>query len=737
MHRAPNHTYAGHFNALNCFPSFRSLSTTRNQNRYREKEGAAGVLFATGKPFMCSTRPRLQTSMETYNISDRPPRKITLGEIGFPDPNLMAHVNLSKPLMGTLGPIVASFLSFLMGRGFTKGTPYRIHDVMIPLKGPKVGIKSAVDLYFPRKVYDKRLKCPTIIIRTPYWKDMTQVIGQYLAQNGYVVVFQDIRGTGHSEGYNSFLFLERDDALSIMEWLKKAFWYNGRISTWGASYLGMTQYVIWDNEDMTCFNVQISSPRNIWSIHQGLFPNELGAHIARIFCKGKFRDQPPEATQAREHFWQYTGQHLTDPAVSFTNKPIGIEKIHLRDFEKMSTRDITGMINGVFGVDLRAKDPDHDKYYRFMMDIFYGHTIDNYHEYMPGMLKVDPTKYQRPVLLSAGWYDMFAPVMIKDFCDIMAHGSEMARKYTKMAVGPWVHGAVRHPEVKNLYNGGIGDMIKHFMNVDWYNYWLKDGDEHDGASEFETCTTRDEIKKRLLDTPPLKIFTICKNEWRYEQGWPVANTTYKNAYFHSSGRANSRKGDGTLSFVAPTSDEQPDSYRHDPANPVISKGGPNLHIPNGAFEQSSVESREDVLVYTGEALKDGIEVTGDITMVLHAATTAIDTDFIVRLCDVYPNGKSYNVSDLGIRARYRDGILKLPSYVEPGRVYAYTIPMWPTSYFFQPGHRMRIVIASSDFPRYAVHPNLANGNKDEYAIAKQVVYHDKARPSHVILPVIP
>ncbi len=297
MHRAPNHTYAGHFNALNCFPSFRSLSTTRNQNRYREKEGAAGVLFATGKPFMCSTRPRLQTSMETYNISDRPPRKITLGEIGFPDPNLMAHVNLSKPLMGTLGPIVASFLSFLMGRGFTKGTPYRIHDVMIPLKGPKVGIKSAVDLYFPRKVYDKRLKCPTIIIRTPYWKDMTQVIGQYLAQNGYVVVFQDIRGTGHSEGYNSFLFLERDDALSIMEWLKKAFWYNGRISTWGASYLGMTQYVIWDNEDMTCFNVQISSPRNIWSIHQGLFPNELGAHIARIFCKGKFRDQPPEAME--------------------------------------------------------------------------------------------------------------------------------------------------------------------------------------------------------------------------------------------------------------------------------------------------------------------------------------------------------------------------------------------------------------------------------------------------------
>nr|MDO8115287.1 CocE/NonD family hydrolase [Candidatus Sigynarchaeota archaeon] len=671
----------------------------------------------------------LDSSIEpgvVFNVKDRPPRKITDKEASVPA-NLFKDVDVFGPLLTTLGPITSSLIKWLFAYKLITGTPYRFRDLMLTMRD---GIQVAIDVYFPRHVYDTRGKCPTILIRMPYWKDKLQVINQHFGQNGYVVVVQDIRGTGHSNktGVNSYTILEREDAQDVIAWIKKQFWWNGKLGTWGASYLGLTQWAVYDSEDITCFNIQVSSPRNIWAQHNGLGINELSVAISRIQCDGAWFYEPMSpGKQERMPYFQYAGHYINDPAKGMYNLVPGLEKITMKDMAAIKKKEMISIMKAVYGLDLHGKTPDPKVYQRFVMSLIFGHSLDLYAEFMPGYLDLDYAKITRPNLIIGGWYDMFIKISLEDFCNIRSKAAPLARKYTKMFIGPWGHGAVRHPDVKNVLNGGLLDMLKNIMNMEWFDYWLK-GDDFAGHQQIE---------KEFINQPPLCIFTLGRNRWRWEHEWPLARTVYKNLYFHSSGAANSRNGGGRLNFDAPAADEQPDHYLHDPSNPVISRGGNNLHIEKGAFEQRAFESRPDVLVYTSEPLTEAIEVTGNVKCLLHAATTAVDTDFIVRLCDVYPNGKSYNIDDLGIRARYREGVLNPPKLLKPGTVYSYEIPMWPTSILFKPGHRLRVVISSSDFPKYAVHSNLANGKKGEYTVAKQTIFHDKDRPSCLVLPVIP
>jgi len=567
----------------------------------------------------------------------------------------------------------------------------------------------------------------------PYWKDKLPIIGQAFAQHGFVVVVQDIRGTGHSNktGINSFTILEREDGQDVIAWIKKQFWYNGKIGTWGASYLGMTQWAVHDSEDVTCFGIQVASPRNIWSQHNGLAINELSAALSRIQCDGQWFHEPmTPGKQERMHYFQYTTHYINNPAKGMFNRPNGKEMFTLSDMEAIKKKEMVSIMKAVFGLDLHSTKPEPEKYQRFVMELIYGSRVGHYSKFMPGMFDFNPKNIKRPYIILGGWYDMFIRISLDDFCDIRAGADPLARKYIKMIIGPWAHGEIRHPDIKttDVLNGGFADFIKNVIPFDWYDYWLKDG----GCPE-----ERARIEKSLINTPPLRIFTLAANKWRWEHEWPLARTRYQNLYLHSSGAANSCKGDGTASFDAPSTDEQPDTYLHDPANPVLTAGGNNLHIPKGAFDQHLAESRDDVLVYTSAPLPQGIEVTGPVKCILHAATTAVDTDFMVKICDVYTNGKSYNIDDLGVRLRYRDGVLKPTSLVEPGKVYKLEFGLWPTSILFKPGHRIRVSIASSDFPKYGVHSNLANGNKGEYTVARQTIYHDKDHASCIVLPVIP
>ena len=629
------------------------------------------------------------------------------------------------PITKTLGPITSTTVKLLLTGEFIHGTPMCIQDIMVTMRD---GVKVAVDVHFPRQVYRGRQKCPTILIRTPYSKSQIPVIAHHFVQNGFVVVFQDVRGTSHSNktGVNTIFILEREDAQDIIAWIKKQFWWNGKLGTWGASYLGLTQWAVYDNEDISTFYVQVSSPRNLWVQHNGLGINELAVAFSRIVCDGAcFYGPMLQGKQERFHYWQYGQHYIRDPAKGLFNMPPGVEKVSLDDLAKVKKKEMVSIVNAVFGLDLHTSNPDPKIIQRLAMDLVFGKKISRFADFLPGYLDLDYSKIKRPFLIVGGWYDMFIRKSLEDYCAIMANASSDARKYTKMIIGPWGHGAVRHPDVKNILHGGMLDLVKNIVNVDWFNYWLK-----------EDSPARRRIEKQLINTPPLQIFTLGESKWRWEHEWPLARTEYRNLYLHSSGTANSLNGDGHASFEEPA-DEQPDVYLHDPANPVLSEGGNNLYIMKGAFDQHKMESRDDVLVYTSEKLTEGIEVTGNIKCELHAASTAVDTDFMVHLCDVYPDGKSYNIDDLGIRARFRDGTLSPPSLIEPGTIYKYEFELWPTSVYFKPGHRIRIDISSSDFPKYNVHSNLANGNAGEYTIAKQAIYHDKDHPSCLVLPIIP
>jgi putative CocE/NonD family hydrolase len=240
--------------------------------------------------------------------------------------------------------------------------------------------------------------------------------------------------------------------------------------------------------------------------------------------------------------------------------------------------------------------------------------------------------------------------------------------------------------------------------------------------------------------PPLTLFIMGENKWRYENEWPLARTKYTRYYISSNGKANGAKGDGKLGAQPPAGVET-DQYLYDPASPVPTLGG-NVcctSVPLGMHDHQPIEARDDVLVYTTPALMQSVEVTGPITMRLYAATSAKDTDWIARLADVYPDGRVYNLQDGILRARYRGGKDKPASLLQPGIVYRYDIDMWATSNVFLPGHRIRLEITSSNFPRFDRNLNTgedpATGTRMEKA--QQTIYHSGKYPSHVVLPIIP
>jgi len=245
----------------------------------------------------------------------------------------------------------------------------------------------------------------------------------------------------------------------------------------------------------------------------------------------------------------------------------------------------------------------------------------------------------------------------------------------------------------------------------------------------------------VLEEPPVRIFVMGENRWRTENEWPLARTQYTKYFFHSNGKANSLRGDGLLSPEAPRP-EPADVYVADPRNPVPTRGGGlccwPAAVPGGAFDQRLIEERPDVLVYTTPVLDHDVEVTGPITVTLYAATSAVDADFTAKLVDVHPDGYARNLTDGIIRGRYRESRSKA-TLLKAGEVYEYTIDLWATSNVFKAGHRIRLDIASSNFPRFDRNPQTGETSSEASRLepALQRIFHDEIRPSHVVLPLIP
>ena len=284
-------------------------------------------------------------------------------------------------------------------------------------------------------------------------------------------------------------------------------------------------------------------------------------------------------------------------------------------------------------------------------------------------------------------------------------------------------GRVRFHNTADLLESAQSLLDLDAIENEWFDYWLK------------------EDSNSALDAAPLRLFIMGSNQWRNEQEWPLARTEWQDWYFHSAGNANTAIGDGTLSRQQPA-DEPPDHYIYDPQFPVRTLGGANCCSPHvvpwGPYDQRQIEMRSDVLCFTSPPLEDAVEVTGPIRVILYAQSDAPDTDWTAKLVDVRPDGCALNLCDFILRARYRESFTQ-PSLIDPATVYEYTIEVGNTANLFQPGHRIRVEISSSNFPRFDRNPNTGHaiGQDAELQAARQTIYHSPEYPSRMVLPVIP
>jgi putative CocE/NonD family hydrolase len=252
------------------------------------------------------------------------------------------------------------------------------------------------------------------------------------------------------------------------------------------------------------------------------------------------------------------------------------------------------------------------------------------------------------------------------------------------------------------------------------------------------------VDNRIVDTMPrVRFYTMGRNRWQASNAWPPEGSRVVTYYLSSGGQANSLHGDGVLTTTAPGTADRPDRFIYDPLNPVPSYGGnvccTGNAIEAGSFDQRRLEARQDVLVYSSEPLREGVEVSGPIEITLYVSSDARDTDFTVKLLDVYPDGRAYNLDETIQRVRYREGYDRPPSLMEPGRVYRLDVSPMSTSNYFGPGHRIRIEVSSSNFPRFDRNLNTGRRNYDETepVVARNAVHHSRQHPSQVRLSVVP
>jgi len=562
-----------------------------------------------------------------------------------------------------------------------------LHDLRVPMHD---GVELATDVYMPASGGP----FPVLVQRTPYDRGnlipATVISAVYLAQRGFAVVLQDCRGRYDSDGEWYPFINEARDGHDAIEWAAKQPWSNGKVGSIGASYLGLTQ----------------------WQEAQGGSKH----YIASV---------PFVAYSNTFHNWVYTGGafHLAFnlswslTMATRTNRahPLWLPgEIHLTSL--------------LWHLPLITSDENAGRPIKHWKD-WINHPT--YGDYWRSMQPIEEN-YERASVSAynmAGWYDVFLQGGLNNFIGMTTKGkTARARKAQKLIVGPWTHRLGDYG--LNSKTGDIDfgpNVVVDLMNehTRWLNYQLKGEDDGIGKE------------------PRVRVFVMGANKWRWADDWPIPGTKYTPWYLHSGGKANSMVGDGTVSPTAPRN-EQADQYDYDPMHPVPTAGGStccsedSLPVTMGPRDQRANEYRSDVLIYTSAPFEKPFEVTGPIKVVLYASSSAKDTDWVAKLVDVSPNGYAMNLAQGILRARYRDSWEKT-KLLEPGKVYKFEIDLWSSSNCFLPGHRLRVDVTSSNFPQFDRNPNTGHafGQDAEMVVAHQTVYHDRERPSHIVLPVIP
>jgi putative CocE/NonD family hydrolase len=581
-------------------------------------------------------------------------------------------------------------------------------SVPIPMRD---GIQLSTDLYFPEGNSSRH---PIILVRTPYGKQGWRpgsprgALATMFATHGYIVAIQDKRGRFESQGRYTLAIDEDIDGYDAVEWLSRQPWSNGKVGTYGCSDSGDAQ--VWLAESrppaLTAMIPQASGSaigpaggryRYFGAFNGGAF--QLAAGEEWMINSGSKVFWGPPAWLPPDKFREIADQFTARP------KPvIGPEALE----PLLWTLPVVDMMKRV------------GMTYTDWEDILRHDLADPWWAQFPyykGSEKVDV-----PALFVNSWGDFGVNETLFEFNFFQTHSlSAKSRNNQFVIISPTTHCSselAKSPTVVGQRD--LGDAQKDFWNtyLKWYGHWLK-GDENG-----------------ITQMPHVQYYLMGLNEWRSAESWPVPGTEFRRYYLHGGGAANSRYGDGLLTTSAPQRDEPSDYYVYDPASPVPTGTGPGL--PEGFFDQSSVEMRHDVLVYTSAPLKGGVEVTGPVMVRIYVSSSAKDTDFTAKLVDVYPDGRAFNLQDGILRARYREGFDK-KVWMQADQVYAVDVSLDATSNYFAADHRIRLEVSSSNFPRFDRNLNTGGDNYEEsvWQIAHNSVHHSKNTASYLLLPIVP
>lgn len=530
---------------------------------------------------------------------------------------------------------------------------------------------------------------PVLLERTPYDKSGSAGFGVKAAARGYAVIVQDVRGRYTSEGEWYPFKNESNDGFDTVEWAAALPYSNGKIGMFGGSYVGATQMLtaIAHPPHLAgiCPVVTASNYHDGWTYQGGAFEQWFNESWTSGLAQDTLNRLVHKNTNALNGMWK----------LPLTGYP-------LFELPQASDPDLTRSLAPYF-LDWLAH-PNYDAYWKRVS--IEEHFAD----------------IQVPILTIAAWYDIFLGGSLRNYTGVKLHGgNDAARQGQRLLVTIGGH-AGSGRKIGDVDFGVAAEFEEDDATLDWYDYLFKKS-----SNQFAT--------------KPVRIFVMGANQWRDEEDWPLSRARETKYFLHSAGKANSLSGDGTLTSAAPRS-ESADHYTYDPANPAPTIGGPlccdSQHLKPGPRDQRTVEAREDVLVYSTAALAQDLEVTGPIRLELFAGSSAVDTDFIGKLVDVWPDGFAQNLTEGIVRGRYRDS-QEQPVLMNPNQTYKLTLDLWSTSNVFRKGHRLRLEVSSSNFPRFD--RNLNTGEENASARrgvpATNSIYHDAEHPSALVLPIVP
>lgn len=594
----------------------------------------------------------------------------------------------------TLGCIgVPAALAQAPDTGRYSAERFSVHESRGNMARMRDGVRLSVDVYRPAA----EGRFPAVLMCTPYSNNSAGMISRarWFARRGYVVALADVRGRYDSEGeWDPFGAKHKTDGNDLVEWLAGQPWCDGKVGMTGPSYLGWMQW---------------------WTATQA--PPSLKAIAPEV--------APPDAFANAPYQHGVLTGWLMDWAAAHSGRTLQVAgEGSYGGFARTRERDF--MATPYIGLNTRRGAMDAPWFETWLRN---NHSTADYWKAIAYQTPESYSKIAVPSLSVTGWFDANYPGSSANYTAMKTHGATPASRRPRLVIGPWTHSFNRGPKLLDTDFGPQSVVDWDGCVCRWFDHHLK-GKEN-GANE----------------DPPVQVFVMGRNQWHSEKDWPLPQTKWTRYYLHSGGKANSANGDGTLS-TTPPSYETADRYDYDPATPThddfLLNG--NGHI-DGPVDTRKSASKDDVLVFTTLPLSEDVEVTGPVEAKLFASTSATDTDWMMRLVDVRPDGSTALLCDGVIRARCRNPHAKgeftseTLTTIEPGKAYEYTIRFWRgTGIVFGKGHRIRVEVSSSYFPYYLRNLNTGADNvalETKTVVARQTIFHDADRPSHIVLPVIP